>query len=1815
MRTPTHRLSQLLATLAIFLWINFTVSAATFAVTNDSSFASALVAVNPGDSIVVSNGNYIGEVVKRGGTAASPITIIAANQGQAVINSGIFTLTNVSYVTLQGLVFTNKGGGLTIDTQSRNVVLLLSGATNCRVTRCSFPVATNVASNTYFTFLNGNCISNRIDHCDYGPCIVSGCHYVWPCGNINISGITGPSDRMPWALGYGPYNPNMARYTWIDHNYFHDHTTPAANGGETIVLGAIGETGDYQDLYTTVEYNLFVGCSGDPEIISVKSSNNTLRYNTVRTSGGVFSLRSGNHSSIYGNFFLCAGTGGGVKLSERDHKVFNNYMENTDTGNYPIMLESGNLYNIAFAHAQVARAQIVHNTVVNPGRQVLFAHSGNLPVIDFIFANNIIAGSGTLYSEDVTSLNPVRSQNIIFGYTPSQSGFLVENPQLTGSSPQRLSSSSPAINNGNTNYYPYVTDDMDGQSRNIPRDIGADEYFSSASFIARAPLTTNEVGPNSVDMELSTSPASQTVSIGATNVSYTINVASDASFTNPVTLTVNGLLPGMSAGFNPPIVYGSGSVTLNVTNTSAVLGGNYSYILTATSSNLQSSTTVTLQVGRGASNLQWISTSSGAWDIQNSSNWFNISSNANDAFYNGDNVLFSDNSAAVLQTNVTIGAGVAVSPSVVTNNSSVNNFTISGAGKITGATKFVKTGTSTLTLNTTNDFTGGMLVAGGILKAGNPYALGGQSGFIILTNGGTLDVNGNNLGLDSVLVSGAGVSNNGAIINSGASVFPALAVIELAGNTTIGGSNRWDLRAANGNQTASLSTSANAYNLTKVGANFIGLASVTIDPSLANINIQAGTLDIEGTTTSLGNSGSTLTVSSNATLELFNTVWATNQVLNKVFVLNDGAIVLNGSGANILMGTMTLNGNDNFNIGGTSLTFSNKFSGSGNLIKTGSGTLVLNGTNIYTGNTIISNGTLNLTTSGVISKSPQITIASGATFSDSGIVTVGSGGIISSGGGTLSVGGVLIATNGIIGTLAAPIGNLSLNNSMLQFSVAAGNTNASVGTLSLGGSGNMINIAALPTNFPVQYLLIKYSSLSGSFNLTLGALPGGYVGFLSNNTANSSVDLIVNGPSTFSISATPPSQTAASGGATVNYTVTVSTNIGFSGSVALGVSGLPANTSFSFTPSSLSAAGSSTLSITTSNNTPVGAYPLTISGINGIATNSAAVTLIVGRFGGANLEWNSSSSTAWDVTNSYNWFNLGSSANDQFYNGDTVLFDDTAAVTGITIATGVAVSPSAITNISSDDNFTISGNGKIIGAASIVKDGTSTLTLSTTNNFTGGVSILNGILKVTCTNALGAAGGNVVVQSGGTFDLNGVTVTNQLFTVAGSGYTNGGALVNNGAQQTTAFHSVTLAGDTTFGGTGRWDIRSTGGAASLNTTPAGNAFSITKVGTNYVALVGVNPVDSALADIDIQQGTFAIQTSTTQVGDPSRTITIHGGATLDFFTLSTPLNKNVVIQDGGIVFNEKGPSYVSGPIVIQGNAIFNLAVGSSTTPTLNCSNVISGAGNLIVTNSGALVLGGTNTYTGNTLVTNGTLLLTNNGSISESAIINVASGAILDASGRSDGKLTLASGQILSGRGNLNGAVIVGSGATLAPGNSIGTLTFNNNLTLNGGSTTFMGLNKTLLTNAVAQVAGTLTYGGTLALTNLSGTLTNGDSFKLFNAAIYNGVFTNITPAIPAVNLAWNTNNLAGGILGIVSAPTSPPNFGNLVFNGNNFTFSGAGGVPGWTYYILATTNLGLPASQWPVIATNAFDANGNFNFTNNPDPNASQTFYLLRLQ
>ncbi len=64
----------------------------------------------------------------------------------------------------------------------------------------------------------------------------------------------------------------------------------------------------------------------------------------------------------------------------------------------------------------------------------------------------------------------------------------------------------------------------------------------------------------------------------------------------------------------------------------------------------------------------------------------------------------------------------------------------------------------------------------------------------------------------------------------------------------------------------------------------------------------------------------------------------------------------------------------------------------------------------------------------------------------------------------------------------------------------------------------------------------------------------------------------------------------------------------------------------------------------------------------------------------------------------------------------------------------------------------------------------------------------------------------------------------------------------------------------------------------------------------------------------------------------------------------------------------------------------------------------------------------------------------------------------------------------------------------------------------------------------------------------------------------------------------------------------------------NGLVFDGTGGVGNANFYLLGTTNLTVPLTNWTRLLTNQFDGSGNFNFIN-PFGTNMQNFYLIQLQ
>jgi len=130
------------------------------------------------------------------------------------------------------------------------------------------------------------------------------------------------------------------------------------------------------------------------------------------------------------------------------------------------------------------------------------------------------------------------------------------------------------------------------------------------------------------------------------------------------------------------------------------------------------------------------------------------------------------------------------------------------------------------------------------------------------------------------------------------------------------------------------------------------------------------------------------------------------------------------------------------------------------------------------------------------------------------------------------------------------------------------------------------------------------STPPGSYQLTISGTSG-------STTRTTSATLVVNPPPDFGLAISPGSRSVKRGSSTT-YTVSVSSQGGFNGSVSLAVSGLPTGTSASFTPVRVGAPGSATLTITTSSSAPRGTFVFTVTGSGPAGlTHSASVTLAI----------------------------------------------------------------------------------------------------------------------------------------------------------------------------------------------------------------------------------------------------------------------------------------------------------------------------------------------------------------------------------------------------------------------------------------------------------------------------------------------------------------------------------------------------------------------------------------------------------------------------
>jgi concanavalin A-like lectin/glucanase superfamily protein len=657
-------------------------------------------------------------------------------------------------------------------------------------------------------------------------------------------------------------------------------------------------------------------------------------------------------------------------------------------------------------------------------------------------------------------------------------------------------------------------------------------------------------------------------------------------------------------------------------------------------------------------------------------------------------------------------------------------------------------------------------------------------------------------------------------------------------------------------------------------------------------------------------------------------------------------------------------------------------------------------------------------------------------------------------------------------------------------------------------------------------------------------------------------------------------------------------------------------------------------------------YTVRVGNSNG-STNSVSASLSL-LAAGNSLRWGTNAINtggSWDAGISSSWINVSNSQQSVFNTGDQVLFDDTVGVPTNVIVNGT-VSPSVFAVNSSVNNFTIaSGTSPLIsGAGNLIKQGSSVLTILSPGNFTGPVTIGGGVIYAgnNCFQSVSS----ITITNNSTLDLGGGSLGgNRPVTVSGTGVNGEGAIFNSYEDYPGNQLNVTMASDTTFGCTARWDLvagsQITGPYhLTINWADTNNPYgewTAVTIGANVagITLTNGSKLGSHNMDTAFQNPAtvITVQTNCQLIfwnGGWNGTIHLLGGGQAFQYGAPGAFNGNNVIMENGAVWNAYGGSgdqSINVPITLNGIARFVIGDNNRT-----YTNVISGAGGFVAdVYNHAMIFSAANTYTGPTIIgSDGNtpeVTLTGNGSISHSSLIFFGGSnptvAHMDVTGRTDQTLTLANGQTLAGVGGVNGSLVVSAGATLSPSgttaalginwggtNAVGAIAASANITLNG--TTVIKLNGSG-TNDMVQAAANITYGGTLNLVNISSSpLAVGNSFHIFSAAGYSGSFASITPATPGAGLAWDTSQLGSGILNVI-AGSSQPVIGSTKVSGANLIFSGTGGTANGTYYVLTSTNVAAPLANWTPLSTNAFDGSGNFSVTNAIVPGVPQKFYLLK--
>ena len=724
----------------------------------------------------------------------------------------------------------------------------------------------------------------------------------------------------------------------------------------------------------------------------------------------------------------------------------------------------------------------------------------------------------------------------------------------------------------------------------------------------------------------------------------------------------------------------------------------------------------------------------------------------------------------------------------------------------------------------------------------------------------------------------------------------------------------------------------------------------------------------------------------------------------------------------------------------------------------------------------------------------------------------------------------------------------------------SGTTRIESGTLALGANGSISNSPSF--------------NVGSGATLDVAAVTGGFV--LNNNRT-----LLGFGSVTGNITAASGS-TINPGSNTVAGTLTFSNSVTQSGGAFnhfdLSTDPSGPNNDLIVVTGDLNVSGINTLEVA-GGGAPGSVHPLiryggdfngtlanfTLSGASGTLSNNntsaKGIYLIVASAirSATNVTWvGNSTVNDWDTVNRTNWINSGTLELDYFVSGDAALFDATGAANPNVNIPG-NVSPASVT-VGAATDYTFAGNGNITGAGSLTKSNAGTLTISTTNGYTGATTIRGGVVEVTSlanggqNSGIGAAANsaaNLVFDGGMLRYLGGSTSTDRGATLnvgggaldvatGGANLTLNGAFIGDGGLVKAGAGTLTMAVASSY--TNGTVIN--GGTLQLNNAAGAGTGGI----TNNSATLRVNG-QLVVDNVVDYNGNSTIELSGVGTGN----VALRGA-----WSGSGDVLVNFVTQSANQTFTMGGSGGFggghmwdfSGTIDFGTNTGFARFNNNATSVNLGSSNATFslGTGNLMLsqrngnttTHLGAL-MGGPNTWLSgrrgdaaglctysigaNNLSTTFEGIITNG--INEAAIIKVGTGSLrLTGNSPYSGSTVIESGTLqvdgsltaspitvnagaLTGNGSLGGAIIVMPNGLLSPGTSIGRLTVSGSLTLFSGGTNLMEINKAAATNDSIVGLQFVSYGGTLVVSNLGGTLAEGDAFKLFDATpgAYFGAF------------------------------------------------------------------------------------------------------------